>query len=59
MTEQDRSKIHAAEGEYRAVDRSKTPPEIVMLQYPSLIQHFKNHVLEKRDEDGNWQPFTA
>ena len=55
MTEQDRAGIPAKASEYRA--RNSKTGETTMLQYPGLIQHFPDHVLQKRNDDGTWSAF--
>lgn len=55
MTEQDRADTPAAESKYRAIDRSKNPPHIIMLQSADLIKYHPNHTLERRNADGIWE----
>lgn len=59
MTEQDRASIPASECKYRAVDRSKTPPKIIMLQSADLIKYHPDYALERRNADGVWEPATS
>lgn len=55
MTEQDRAGIPAAECKYRAINRSVTPADVIMLQTPDLIKYHPNHKLERRNAEGIWE----
>lgn len=55
MTEQDRADIPANECKYRAIDRSKNPPKIIMLQSAELIKYHPDCKLERRNADGVWE----
>ena len=58
MTEQDRTDTPASECKYRAIDRSKTPAKIIMLQSAELIKYHPNYTLERRNADGVWESPT-
>ncbi len=61
MTEQDRADIPASDCKYRAIDRSKNPPRVIMLQSADLIKYHPDYTLERRNSDGQWEasPSTA